>query len=471
MAKQLAVRGRDVTLNYVATGFRLCNSFILLPFLLHYLTDDGLGLWYIFLAIYGFVVLFQAGFAPTFARNVVYCWSGATSLEKVGLSESSNGEVNYRLLKAVVSSCRIIYTAISIVALVVLLTVGTVYIQSVSSGVDFSNVQISWLIFCLGIFLNLLFSYCESVIRGIGDIFGVSVAIIISSIVQLSVAVVMLVCNFGLLGASFGFLAQGVVFRFICMYRFNNFEQLGKRLKLISVKTSEIRSALKAVTHNAVKDTFVSVASYLSTTANTLICSSFFSLAITGNYSVTMQIINAVAVFAGAVSVAYQPSLQSAFSNKNFELACRLCGTVLTLYHAVYILVLIAAMIIIVPIVGIIKPLFTFDATLVAMLAVYYYLWKHHSICASLISNSNSIPYMKAFVFASFLGVALSILFIAVFKFGIMGLVLGQVIAQIIYNNWKWPSALVDMLKTNYFDLLKLGVQNIKAKITGNSGI
>ena len=388
----------------------------------------------------------------------MYCWSGARSLEKEGVSAQENGSVDYRLLKSVVVSCRVIYSAIAIVALIVLSTVGTLYVLSVSAELDHKAVVCSWIVFGLGVFLNLLFSYCESLVRGVGDVFGVSIAIIASSILQLATAVTMLVLGFGLLGASFGFLAQGLAFRVLCMSRFSHYCNLGAILKLISVDAADVRSVVTAVSHNALKDTLVSVASYLATSANTLICSLFFSLTTTGSYSVTMQIINAIAMFAGAIATAYQPSLQSAFSNKNNSLTRKICGKVLVAYHVIFCLSVCGMIFVVIPLVTYIEPSFAFDPLLVFEMTLYYYLWKHHSVCASLISNSNTIPYTLSFIISSCLGVCLSVLFGGALGFGATGLMFGQIASQIVYNNWRWPYALAKMLGTTYVGLLKSGL-------------
>ena len=102
---QIGASRRDFLWNFGGTFFRMGSSFLLLPFLLAFLGDDELGLWYVFLAVSSFVTLFQAGFAPTFARNVAYCWSGARALSKRGVVRSGEGgEINWGLRSRVVAA-------------------------------------------------------------------------------------------------------------------------------------------------------------------------------------------------------------------------------------------------------------------------------------------------------------------------------------------------------------------------------
>lgn len=84
---QIKARGRDVLWNYGGLFFRMAGQFFVLPLVLSLLDSEYVGLWYVFTAVSGFIVLFQAGFDPTFARNVAYCWSGARSFSKNGLAD------------------------------------------------------------------------------------------------------------------------------------------------------------------------------------------------------------------------------------------------------------------------------------------------------------------------------------------------------------------------------------------------
>ena len=77
---------RDVIWNYIGTFISLGSSFLLLPFLVKGLSGADLGIWYVFTALGSFVMLFEFGFNPTFARNIAYCWSGAQKLKSEGIT-------------------------------------------------------------------------------------------------------------------------------------------------------------------------------------------------------------------------------------------------------------------------------------------------------------------------------------------------------------------------------------------------
>ena len=73
---------QDVIWSYLGTFFRVSTNILLLPLLVYFLTQEELGLWYVFASVAQLVVLFDFGFAPTFARNISYIWSGASQVKK-----------------------------------------------------------------------------------------------------------------------------------------------------------------------------------------------------------------------------------------------------------------------------------------------------------------------------------------------------------------------------------------------------
>lgn len=72
---------KDIVWNYIGTALNLGFSFLLLPFMMRYLDDDSLGLWYVFVSIGSIVTILDFGFGPTISRNVAYVWSGARKLK------------------------------------------------------------------------------------------------------------------------------------------------------------------------------------------------------------------------------------------------------------------------------------------------------------------------------------------------------------------------------------------------------
>ena len=186
----------DLLWSYVGTFFKVSSNILLLPIIISYLTDSEVGLWYVFASISHFVILFDFGFAPSFARNIAYVWSGAKTLKKEALDSIDNNETDWTEFYIILHSCKYVYLFISLLALLLLLSVGSVYIVKVASA----SYLIAWIIYSIAVFLNLLYSYYTSFLRGIGAVSENNKSSIISKLVQLVLCWLLLELDFGLLG-------------------------------------------------------------------------------------------------------------------------------------------------------------------------------------------------------------------------------------------------------------------------------
>ncbi|MBU5477620.1 hypothetical protein KQI69_00175 [Eubacterium sp. MSJ-13] len=155
----ISLSKKDILWSYIGTILSMGANLLMLPFLMYYLDDDVLGLWYIFASIGAIATLFDFGFGVTFARNVTYAWAGARELKKEGVEFTQNSEPDYKLMKKVLATCKIIYGIIAVVALVLLLTIGTRYVMFVSSEIKGYTHIIAWIIYAVAV-KSLLWVLC-----------------------------------------------------------------------------------------------------------------------------------------------------------------------------------------------------------------------------------------------------------------------------------------------------------------------
>lgn len=103
-------RKSDIVWNYIGTIVSMASGFVLLPLLMHFLSSSELGLWYVYVALSNFAMLFEFGFNPTFARNIVYVISGAQHLSIEGCDIKSVQEgIDWHLLNTVIKASKVIY--------------------------------------------------------------------------------------------------------------------------------------------------------------------------------------------------------------------------------------------------------------------------------------------------------------------------------------------------------------------------
>ena len=456
---KVELTNRDVIWNYIGTIMSMGSNLLLLPFILHFLDGEMYGLWGVYTSIGAIATLFDCGFSVTFARNITYCWSGSESLKKEGVVYASNHDVDYYLMKKVLSTCKSIYLILSIMAYVLMLFVGTWYVLFISKNIGGTFHIIAWIIYATAAFLNLYFGYYASFLRGVGAISQANINTILSRSAQIIITISLLFCGFGLIGACIGYLAYGTIFRFLGKREFYKYKNIGENLKKVQQIPSfkEKKNLLAVVWHNAWRDGAISICNYMSNQATTIICSLYLPLAETGMYSLGVQIASAIAQIAGALYNGYQPELQSAYICNDKNRTAKIMSLTIVSYIYLYIIGTIGILCVGVPVLRIIKSSSSINSYVILGLCIYQFMLKFRNCYTSYYSATNRIVYLKAFIFSACLCIALSLIFSGYLNDGIRGLIFAQIISQLIYNAWHWPLMVHRELELSFVDLIKQG--------------
>lgn len=466
---KISINKRDLIWSYVGTIMSMGANLLMLPFLLYYLDDDMLGLWYIFASIGAIATLFDFGFAVTFARNITYCWSGARELKQENVSFVKNSEPDYALMKRVLATCKIIYGILSAAALVLLLSFGTAYISYVSREIDGPVPIIAWVIYATAAFLNLYYGYYASFLRGVGAVDQANKNTVYARGIQIILTVVLLAVGMGLIGACVAYLAYGTVFRLLGKHHFYQYQGIGDKLSQVTEKVSkqDLKDMFHIVWHNAWRDGAISVANYFCNQASTVICSMYLPLSQTGSYSLGVQIASAIAQIAGTMYNAYQPELQAAYVNGNKEKMRRMMSMIVMSFVYLFTFGTIAFTVVGLPLLRIIKPDTIVSASVLLLLCLYQFMLKFRNCYTSYFSCTNRIIYVNGFITSAILCVLLSFLMIGPLKLEVWGLIAAQIISQVVYNVWYWPMLAHKEMHLAAIEMITVGSKEFKALIAG----
>lgn len=436
----IKVSKRDVIWSYIGTVFSLGASFIMLPFMMRFLSAEQIGVYSIFISISAIAQLFSVGFGPCFARNIAYCWTGASVLQKAGVKVAESNEPNIPLLKKTIVSCKVIYAFLSILCLLFIGVIGTIYFYRVTDPITGNNHIIAWYIFVIALFLNLFFGYFNSFLSGVGDIADINRATIYSKIIQIFITVVLLFLHFELIAYSIGFLVCGVSFRIISSFYFNRFQSIQNKISFCTVITSknDVVELLRIMWPNAWRDGIVSFANYMLNQASTIIISLFLPLAETGIYSLSVQLVTAVSTVAATMYNTYMPSLQSAAVLNDKDKMKRYMSVIVVVYTVVFIIGMIGVIFLILPILQVIKPDYIFSIPVILIAGLYQFILKLRNCYVTYFSSTNRVIYAKAFMISAVICVALSYSVLRFFSLGVYGLLFVQIFSQMIYNAWNW---------------------------------
>lgn len=457
---------KDVVWNYLGILFNLGSNVIFLPVMIHYVSPDMVGLWYIFASIGSIVQLFDMGFNPTISHCVTYAWSGASDLKKDGVVfADENGRPNIPLMCGVLRSCQYLYLRISLAAALVMLLFGTLYIRHVAFSYLTWDVYAAWFIYIISIFTNMYIGYYAVVLIGIGDVFRKNKATIISRGLFVVLGIIGLMLGYGLLCLCVSYLISGFGLRYLCKKYLLVNHSFGHFLKTGDEGKYTVKYVIGTMWHNAWRDGLVTITAYLTGQATVLISGAYLSLYETGIYSVSMQIINVLLGVAGGMFTAYIPALQSCYVTKNVEKARELYQRAIGCFYFISIFGVIGFLLIGVPIIQLIRHDFVIDRFDFALLAFSMLLMNRHRWAACLISTWNTLPYTFAFILFGVLSVLGTYIGLAFFHLGIIGLIGIPLIIESLYNNWKWVVVVNRFYHISEFETVKFGYSEVKRLI------
>ena len=435
----IATTKKDIVWNYLGTILNLGMNLLILPFVLRLLTVQELGLWYVFGSVAALVHLMDFGFAPAIMRNISYAWSGAKELIPEGVSHIDPGtQRNYGLISSLLHASRKIYLVVSVIAGVLLLSVGSVYIHSLLPK-DSGLMMAAWVVFSFATFFNLFYSYWSPMLRGIGKIKEINYVLVISRSIYVVLAAIGLVLGGGLLWFSVCNLILGLLMMLLSRLYFH--KAVGDdRDKLKQHDARQAADILRTIWPNATKQGIVTIGAWLTTRASTLICSSFLGLEVTAQYGLSLQFITMIGGIASLLFSSYVPELASLKISNQKQRYIRLFSRAISVQWVVAALGILALTFIgplALEVIGSNASLLPAEILLVIG-AVYFLEW-NHSTFATLITLSNTVPFVKSAVISGTAIVILALLSVRLTGLGILGLILSQGLVQLAYNNWHWP--------------------------------
>lgn len=438
---------KDVIWGYLATFFNVGAGLILLPFILHKMSAETVGIWNIFQTITFLVFLLDFGFRPSFARNLSYIFSGVRSLQADGVSTLvEKGEVDYGLLKTTLHAMRVFYRWAAFIILLLLLTIGSAYFYFILQKYpgDGQDAMLAWVILVGVNCYNIYTLYYDSLLLGKGYVKRNQQIIIIGQATYLLTAIVLIYAGFGLTAIVSAQLLSYVIKRTLSRHVF--FTQEMKEWLQQATET-DFREVLRVITPNSLKMGFTNLGGFVVNKSSLLIGSAFLPLSSIAAYGITIQVLDVLARCGGVMYQSYIPRLAQCRAERDYNSLRRYFTLSTVALLAVYVLggtgfVLLGDWAI-----AFIKSDTTFLPPLMLCAALFIgLLEQNHVLASNFIMSDNKIPFMWPSLISGAATVVLLWLMLSILQLGLWSLVLAPGIAQLVYQNWKWPSVVVKEL-------------------------
>ena len=458
--KEIVVTKRDVVWNYIAQIVNYGSGLFILPIILNRLSEDEIGMNYLMQSVVFLVALISAEFSRQLGRNITYVLSGAHTIEKTGISNHVDNDIDYHLLKVVLSTTRAVYRVIAIIVLIAMLSIGSLYMFHATSG--FTNIENSlsiWILFSVSTFLNIYFTYYNSFLSGAAMVMEYNQVLIISRLLYIILTVVLLLDGFGLMSIVVGQLVSPLFGYYYAHKKFFS-RDLRENLSGNTVEAGEVKRTFRTIWYTTKKNIVDCIGLYFATQSGTLVIGGYMTLAEVASYGLMVQLFQILASLSRGVFSSYLPMFFKYRVKDEISLFVKDLSFSLFVFYVTYII----GGLVIIYLGPFVLTLIKANSALPIKLVLYIYMINgileiNHELCSNAIVANNEVPFMKA-SFVGGVGVFLvNMIAVRFTTWGLIGIVIGQLLVQSSYNHWKWPKYLLDDIEISFCTLLSEGMR------------
>ena len=419
----------------VFTFLRITSGILVLPLVLRSIPEAEMGLYYSFLAITGFVVLFDFGMVGTIGRNAAYAWGGAIRFSTKGLPEtSSDPSPNRPLLSSLTQVTRQYYYLLGAISGVLLATVGSYFLlrQIQAAGLP-SDLIFCWLTFVLATSFSCANGFWNHLLTGLGKIKESALYGIYSQIVSLVFLVVGLLLGWKLWAYGISLLIAPMIARHFCKRLFLSELQIG----LPSLWSRPDFTTLQTLWPMTWRLGAVILGAFVVQRVNTLISAEYLGLRETASYGLTLNLIMVLFQIGAVPLYVVTPQINQCLVRREMAkvrhlfltrayggLAIATLGGVFLALFGPFFLHLIGSQ----------TELLSSISTL-GLLLIISLDW-HQNFHTNLVMNTNQNPFVIPSLATAALVITLSLILTP--HFGLTGMLLAHGVSQSLCNYW-WP--------------------------------
>jgi hypothetical protein len=449
------LKNSAVVWQWCFNGLRLGFGLLLLPLVLHKLSTADFGMYWVLLAQAALVPVIDFGFGGTIGRFVAYAFGGADNLQAQGVGlPAKTSEPNYPLLWQLLQATRILYRYLSLVVFVVLGLWGTYTVElRIHDTSSVLITRLAWGATLAATLADIYTGWWLVYLRGLNEVVAAARIGVVAIAVKFVISVALLLGGGGLLSIPLATLASSLLQR-----------QLARRYCLSRLKGEPQHSphvfgeTLCLLWPNSWRLGVQFVSSYLTVYGNTNICTYALGLKANAVYGLSVQLMTIAAGMAAVWTLTKWP-LIGQYQARHEYAALRAVFRPRVWLQTLTFLLLAGAVVLLGPPLlqhfGSGKEMLPLPWLL--LLALYMFCEMQFSMWGTLIATGNRLTYLWPTVATNVLSLVLSLSLVCFTSLGLGALVLGPLLAGIVFNYWYWPAFAARGIGTTLFRFLFFG--------------
>jgi len=431
------ISGAASSLIFIAST--IVTAMIQLHYVVRFLPKELAGVWILFLTVGAYVAFFDLGISPTLGREIAFA-RGNREIDEA---------TRQNRIADILASCGYLYRWIAAGAAILCIGCGNLYILHVFPDPKARVVALAWTIFSIGAAFNLLGSTAFAGLFGFGDIAVEKLLRSASLWMGLILTVILLYAGFGIVGPAIGWALQGLLARVIAR-RVLQKRYLGPDYPAGVVRTEVLRQ----IAGPSLKLATIQLGAILILQSANPLIAIVIGAASIPLYEPIARIAAATMTLALLVVSASSPFISSAFAAKDMPTVQKLLFRNLRYGMAITV---VACTVLGITCSKIVEAWlgrgFYAGSAVAWILLIMVSLEVHHVIFATIMMASGQIVFVKPALIAAAINLILAVILAQ--KFGLLGVAMAVLIAQLFTNNWYAPYRTIQYLGVSWTEILK----------------
>lgn len=422
---------------FVFTAVTAVVGIVQLRLLLRFMDAELAGVWLLFLSLGGYLLIFDLGITPTLGREIAFILG----------SKTMSDEERRESLASLVRSCFGLFVFLSAAIFVLAAVAGTAYLHTVAPASHWPEIRVSWLLFALGTALSLLANVFYACLYGAGDVARERFTRAGIQVLWLTAMYVVLTRGLDLRGLALAWIAYGAI---ACVI---SGAMMARSHPYIVSQGRFDAGLIKRMAAPSLRYAATVLGGVLILQTDNLVIASVLDVRSIPGYSAVAKLVLALMTLSLLVVSTSTPFMSRAFAGddmaairhllfRNLRISLGFMAT-LGVFLALFADRLIALWIGAGNFIGF---------PVVWALLVVMFLEANHAAMAAATMATGTLPFHKPALIAGALNLALSVVLAR--HYGLLGVALGTLGAQLLTNNWYVPYVTMKHLHIRLRDYL-----------------
>lgn len=433
------------------------SALILLPLLLIYFDDTQLSLWFLLYMLMGLSLLADAGFGPTIVRIVSFYNAGLNQIPNdfsAKIYENEDRTPNFEKLNYLLNNLNTVYLIIGLIAsIIIYISIQLLTNNLVQHLGDFNEFYYAVLFIVLRIFFSIQQIKWSSFLCGTLNVPLVRRTEAFVNFLKLFIISCMLPFGAGL---NEIFFVELICTLFLLLFfRINTISYFSEHNVDFVYKYKFDKSSLDVVWTPAWKLGLIQIGGFVSNYGSSIIVAQIVSPSVASSFMLTQRLILFLRQVSQAPLYANLPNIYKLFSEKNlievkFYSITQIRKSIVLLLMGLTFLFVFGNVVI--------NYLFEdkslVEQNILALLCLGIFLEMHHAMHSQVFMGTNKVPFLIPSIISSFTFICVG--FLVSKEYGLLGVVLVQLIVQALCNNWYPVYLNLRLLNVSFFDYLRI---------------